>query len=92
MNKPKNKRERQVRRALELSKRNQPAGFKPRRKARRLAARLGEVETPFKSDITEAELQKMKVGDLRNICTSAGIKFTTKDRKADLINKLVDHA
>lgn len=89
MNKPANKKERQARRALALSQRNNPPGFRPRRKARRAAARLGTVEHPFKSAHTRSELEGMKVADLQNICTSAGIKFTTKDRKAALIDKLV---
>jgi hypothetical protein len=92
MNKPKSKRERQIRRALAISQRNQPPGFRPRRKARRLAARLGETEmTKTLGKMTENELNKKTVAELRTICTDNNIKFLSKDRKSDLITKLVLH-
>lgn len=96
--KPKTKRERQIRRALALSQRNQPPGFRPRRKARRLAARLGivldgspeQIEMVRKqSEFSRSALEKKSVGELREICTAKGIKTTTKIRKAGLIDLIV---
>lgn len=95
------KRERQTRRALALSQRNQRAGA-PRRKARRLAARLGIVldgspeqiaMVRQQNEFSKSALEKKSVGELREICAAKGIKTTTKIRtkirKAGLIEMIV---
>lgn len=86
MTKPATKKERRMKKALEISLRNQPPGFKPRRKARRLQARLGMVEAP---KFSREELQKKNVSELRTICAENGVAFTTRLRKDDLIDRIL---
>lgn len=46
-------------------------------------------KTPFRSALIREVLEQTSVGDLRNLCSSAGIRTTTKMRKAELIDLLV---
>lgn len=83
------KRERNQRKALERSLRNQPPGFKPRRKVRRLAAKAGvEIEGGKVQELTREQLERKTVDELREICAKKGIAYTTKIRKPGLIEMI----
>ena len=89
MTKPATKRERNIRKALARSLRNQPPGFKPRRNARRLAAKAGvEIDAGGVVELTRAQLERKTVAELQEICDSKGIKYLKKQRKGDLIEMI----
>jgi hypothetical protein len=85
-------RERNAKKALERSLRNQPPGFKPRRRQKRLAAIAGVSldggkvgNTPV---LTRSALERMNKGELQKVCEDRKIKFTTRQKKADLIEMI----